>query len=52
VPQLRLHASAQGKNVRVERTPQAVDDTPDDKAQMNFTDTELKTMQPNKQSWD
>jgi transposase len=34
------------------RAPKAVDETPDDKAQMSFTDAELHIMQTNKQGWD
>ena len=34
------------------RAPKAVDETPDDKAQMSFTDAELHSMQTNKKGWD
>src|SRR5262247_1208665 len=34
------------------RTPKEVDETPDDKAQMSFTDPELKSMQTNNKGWD
>lgn len=34
------------------RAPQAVDETPDDKAQMSFTDPELGIMQTNNKGWD
>jgi transposase len=34
------------------RVPQAVDETPDDKAQMSFTDPELGIMQTNNKGWD
>jgi len=34
------------------RVPQAVDETPDDKAQMSFTDAELHIMQTNNKGWD
>ena len=34
------------------RAPKAVDETPDDKAQMSFTDPELGIMQTNNKGWD
>ena len=34
------------------KAPKAVDETPDDKAQMSFTDPELKIMQTNNKGWD
>jgi transposase len=34
------------------RAPKAVDETPDDKAQMSFTDPELRIMQTNNKGWD
>ena len=34
------------------RAPKEVDETPDDKAQMSFTDPELKMMQTNNKGWD
>jgi transposase len=34
------------------KAPKAVDDTPDDKAQTNFTDPELRIMQTNNKGWD
>jgi len=34
------------------RAPKAVDETPDDKAQMSFTDPELGIMQTNHKGWD
>jgi transposase len=34
------------------RAPKEVDETPDDKAQMSFTDPELKIMQTNNKGWD
>ena len=34
------------------RAPKAVDETPDDKAQMSFTDAELHIMQTNNKGWD
>ena len=34
------------------RAPKKVDETPDDKAQMSFTDPELKIMQTNNKGWD
>jgi hypothetical protein len=34
------------------RAPKEVDETPDDKAQMRFTDPELKIMQTNNKGWD
>jgi hypothetical protein len=34
------------------RTPKEVDETPDDTAQMSFTDPELKIMQSNNKGWD
>src|SRR5215510_11509249 len=34
------------------RAPKAVDETPEDKAQMSCTDPELRIMQPNKKGWD
>ena len=34
------------------RAPKAVDETPDDKAQMSFTDPELGIMQTNKKGWE
>jgi transposase len=34
------------------RAPQEVDETPDDKAQMSFTDPELQIMQRNNKGWD
>ena len=34
------------------KAPKAVDETPEDKAQMSFTDPELGIMQPNNKGWD
>ena len=34
------------------RAPKEVDETPDDKAQMSFTDPELRIMQTNNKAWD
>ena len=34
------------------RAPKEVDETPDDKAQMSFTDSELQIMQTNNKGWD
>jgi transposase len=34
------------------RAPKGVDETPDDKAQMSFTDPELRIMQTNNKGWD
>ena len=34
------------------RAPKEVDETPDDKAQMSFTDAELHIMQTNNKGWD
>jgi len=34
------------------RAPKAVDETPDDQAQMRFTDPELRIMQTNNKGWD
>ena len=34
------------------RAPKEVDETPDDKAQMSFTDPELQIMQTNNKGWD
>ena len=39
-------------NKRRGRAPKAVDETPDDQAQMSFTDPELGIMQTNNKGWD
>ena len=50
VPRPRRNASAQAKHAGA--APKAVDETPDDKAQMSFTDPELHIMQTNNKGWD
>jgi hypothetical protein len=53
--QRRAEAAAERQHTgkkRRGRVPKAVDETPDDKAQMNFTDPELRIMQTNKKGWD
>jgi transposase len=51
----RAEAEAQRKRTgktRRGRAPKEVDETPDDKAQMNFSDPELRIMQSNNKGWD
>jgi hypothetical protein len=53
--QRRAEAEAARKRTgtkRRGRTPKEVDETPDDKAQMSFTDPELGIMQTNNKGWD
>jgi transposase len=53
--QRRAEAEAERQRMgtkRRGRPPQAVDETPEDKAQMSFTDPELGIMQTNKKGWD
>jgi transposase len=53
--QRRAEAAAERQHTgkkRRGRAPKAVDETPDDKAQRNFTDPELRIMQTNKKGWD
>ena len=53
--QRRAEAEAARKRTgkkRRGRTPKAVDETPEDKAQMRFTDPELGIMQTNNKGWD
>ena len=53
--QRRAEAEAERKRTgkkRRGRTPKAVDETPEDKAQMRFTDPELGIMQTNNKGWD
>jgi transposase len=53
--QRRAEAEAERQRMgtkRRGRPPQAVDETPEDKAQMSFTDPELGIMQTNTKGWD
>jgi transposase len=53
--QRRAEAEAERQRMgkkRRGRVPKAVDETPDDKAQMSFTDPELGIMQTNNKGWD
>src|SRR6266852_767723 len=53
--QRRAEAEAERQRTGKQRrgkTPQPVADTPDDKAQSNFTDPELHIMRTNKKGWD
>jgi transposase len=53
--QRRAEAEAERQRMgtkRRGRPPQAVDETPEDKAQMSFTDPELGIMQTNNKGWD
>lgn len=53
--QRRAEAEAERQRIgqkRRGRAPKEVDETPEDKAQMSFTDPELKIMQTNNQGWD
>jgi len=53
--QRRAEAEAERRRQGTKRrgkAPTAVDDTPDDKAQTNFTDPELRIMQTNNKGWD
>ena len=53
--QRRAEAEAERRHQGTKRrgkAPKAVDATPDDKAQTNFTDPELRIMQTNNKGWD
>src|SRR6266853_645906 len=53
--QRRAEAEAERRRTgatRRGRAPEEVDETPDDKAQMSFTDAELHIMQTNNTGWD
>jgi transposase len=53
--QRRAEAEAERKRTgkkRCGRAPKEVDETPDDKAQLSFTDAELHIMQTNNKGWD
>ena len=53
--QRRAEAEAERQRTgkkRCGRTPKEVDETPDDQAQMSFTDAELHIMQTNNKGWD
>jgi len=53
--QRRAEAEAERQRTGQKRrgkAPKEVDETPDDKAQMSFTDPELKIMQTNNKGWD